>query len=130
VAGYASKGRKLALNPVGHKDIGATIFHEIAHIVLGHTEDDSPYAGVHRGVKEFQAEAVAYLLANELLTDKQWSPSESRAYVQGWLKGTNADQVVLGDDGEVKETHVRAIFGAVNKILKAGRPQKVSQDAK
>ena len=52
---------------------------------------------------------MAYLLAHELdLTD--WDASESRAYVRGWLSG-----------GEVSDKDIRQIFGAVSKILNAGR---------
>lgn len=106
--GY-STGRKFALNPVAAHPY-KTLFHELGHIVLGHTsaEQVGDYQS-HRGIKEFQAEAVAYLLAHELdLTD--WDASESRAYVRGWLSG-----------GEVSDKDIRQVFGAVSKILNAGR---------
>ncbi len=106
--GY-STGRTYAINPVAAHP-WKTLFHELAHIVLGHTDE----AGIkeysqHRGLMEFQAEAAAYLLAHELeLTD--WDASESRAYVRNWL-----------GDNEVGEKAIQAVFGAVNKILVAGR---------
>ena len=109
--GYSQK-REFALNPVAAHPM-KTLFHELGHIVLGHTGDDqiAEYSG-HRGIKEFQAEAVAYLLAHELdLTD--WDASESRAYVRGWLHG-----------GEVSDKDIRQVFGAVGKILAAGRAPK------
>ncbi|HNJ78241.1 MAG TPA: hypothetical protein PKX56_02715 [Marmoricola sp.] len=106
--GY-STGRTYAINPVAAHP-WKTLFHELAHIVLGHTDE----AGIkeyqqHRGLMEFQAEATAYLLAHELdLTD--WDASESRAYVRNWL-----------GENEVSEKTVQAIFGAADKILRAGR---------
>jgi len=112
--GYSS-GREFALNPVAAHP-WKTTFHELAHIVLGHTSDEGvkEYAS-HRGIMEFQAEAVAYIVSHELeLTD--WDASESRAYVRGWLGG-----------GEVSDKHIRQVFGAVSKILNAGR-SKVEEE--
>lgn len=86
------------------------VWHEIGHVMLGHTTDcadgESPCS---RGVGEFQAESVAYLLAHELELDA-WAPEESRAYIQHWL----------GDE-QVTDAHIRAVFTTVDKILKAGR---------
>lgn len=115
--GY-SHGRKFALNPVAAHPM-KTLFHEIGHIVLGHTSDEQigDYAS-HRGIKEFQAEATAYLLAHELGLDN-WDASESRAYVRGWLAG-----------GEVSDKDIRQVFGAVSKILNAGRkPEEAEGEA-
>ncbi|MEW2484522.1 hypothetical protein AB0876_33525 [Mycobacterium sp. NPDC049093] len=114
--GY-SFDRKFAVSPVSVHPI-KTAHHELAHIVLGHTTeaaaDGEPLC---RGVREFQAEGVAYLLAHETgLTD--WAPEESRAYIQGWL----------GDE-EVTDRHIRAVFSAVDKILTAGRAVTAVDDA-
>jgi antirestriction protein ArdC len=113
--GY-STGREFALNPVAAHPM-KTLFHELGHIVLGHTaEDKLAEYQTHRGIKEFQAEAVAYLLAHELGLDN-WDASESRAYVRGWLHG-----------GEVSDKDIRQVFGAVGKILQAGRtPEEVEE---
>lgn len=114
--GY-STGREFAINPVAAHPMKTT-FHELGHIVLGHTSDEqiAEYS-THRGIKEFQAEAVAYLLAHELdLTD--WDASESRAYVRQWLDG-----------GEVSEKDIRQVFGAVSKILTAGRSAAEADEA-
>lgn len=106
--GY-SVGRKFAVSPVAVYPM-KTLFHELGHIVLGHTADcregESPCS---RGVAEFQAESVAYLLAHELDLG-QWAPDESRAYIQNWL----------GDE-QVTDRHIREVFTAVDKILAAGR---------
>ncbi len=106
--GYAV-GRTVAVSPVAKSPL-RTLLHEIGHVMLGHTTGGAESEGpCSRGVAEFQAESVAYLIAHELeLVD--WSPEESRAYIQGWL----------GDE-QVTDTHIRAVFSAVDKILKAGR---------
>lgn len=111
-AGY-SIDRKLAINPVAPYPI-KTLMHEMAHIVLGHTTPDqtSEYMQ-HRGLFEFQAEATAYLVMNELDLLEFMNASESRAYVQGWLKGETPDDKVI-----------RKVFGATETILKAGRPER------
>lgn len=66
----------------------------------------------HRGVFEFQAESSAYLGMNELGSTEQMNASESRHYIQSWLDGR-----------EPTEKHIRAVFGTVDKILKAGRAE-------
>lgn len=105
--GY-STGKTFAINPVAKFPIKTTM-HELGHIVLGHTTGEN--AG-HRGVQEFQAEAVAYLVCKELEVEA-YDQSASRAYIQGWL----SDQTP--DDKAIKQ-----VFKAVNDILTAGRPQK------
>lgn len=107
--GY-SFGRKFAVSPVAVYPM-KTVFHELAHIVLGHTGDSADgQRPCSRGVCEFQAEAVAYLAAHEL-NFCDWSPEESRAYIQHWLGG---EELTSGD--------IRPVFAAVDKILVAGRP--------
>ena len=104
------KGKVIAINPAAVYPT-KTLFHELAHLVLGHCKgltDGNPVCARH--IAEVQAEAVAYLVAKELeLLD--WAPEESRGYIQHWLSG---------DD--VEEKAISQIFSAVNKILVAGRP--------
>lgn len=116
---YEKDGKKVyAINPLAAYPL-KTALHELAHIVLGHTKQDDHG---HRGVQEFQAEAVAYLAAKELeLVD--WNPAESRAYIQNWLNGTG-----VGVEG-VTDTQIRQVFGAVDKILRAGRTAQAEQEA-
>ncbi len=107
--GY-SVDRKIAVSEMARYPV-KTAFHELAHVVLGHTSaeaqrDDEQLC---RGVREFQAETVAYLIAHETgLT--AWAPEESRAYIQTWL-----------GNQEVTDRHIRSVFTAVDKILTAGR---------
>ena len=84
VQGYAT-GRTMALNPLSTLK-HTTRFHELAHVVLGHTESgmrvDS--AALDRTVEEVEAEGTAYLLCATLGLP---GLDDSRAYVQHWLSG-------------------------------------------
>jgi len=112
IQGYSS-GNELAINPVAAYPF-KTLFHEIGHIVLGHTTPDAleEYA-THRGVKEFEAEATAYLSLNELDALDQFDAAESRAYIQSWLKGATPE-----------DASIKRVFNATDKILKAGREEQ------
>lgn len=105
-----SVGNEFAVNPMARYPLKTTI-HEMGHIVLGHT---TPAAlldgGEHRGIHEFQAEGTAHIVMNELDEPDQWDAAESRAYIQGWLKGQRPSDV-----------HIRGVFTASDRILKAGR---------
>ncbi len=109
IQGYA-RGHDVAINPFAvHPN--KTLFHELGHIVLGHTMSDSLVEYVqHRGVMEFQAEATAHLTMNELgqLTDEM--ATHSRGYIQGWLEGERPP-----------DKAIRQVFSATDTILKAGR---------
>lgn len=107
--GY-SMGRDFAINPVAVNPLRTT-FHELGHIVLGHTEGErrTEYA-THRGLMEFQAEATAYLTTNELGVQTDEDRAHSRGYIQGWLR-----------DERPPEASIREVFSATDRILKAGR---------
>ncbi len=105
--GYAVSN-KIAVNPVAvlpHK----TRFHEIAHVVLGHTKEGqlSDSEATPRDVREVEAEGVAYILCS--LLDLP-GLHESRGYIQNWLRGA-----------EVTDKTAQRIFSAANKILEAGQ---------
>ena len=109
--GYA-RGKSFAINPLAvlpHK----TRFHELAHIVLGHTKDTdfSDEAELAKDVREVEAESTAYILCNVLSLP---GLEESRGYIQNWL-----------GQGSLQDKTAQRIFSAANKILKAGQPQKV-----
>ena len=109
VQGYAVKRRiavsKLADYP--HK----TRFHEMAHVVLGHTlaADCQDAASTPRSLQEVEAEGVAFLLCSILDLPGQ---DESRAYIQSWLEGD-----------PLPEKSVQRIFKVSQEILEAGRPK-------
>jgi hypothetical protein len=109
VQGY-SHGLELAINPLAvHPE--KTLMHELGHIVLGHTVEHAlgEYQ-THRGIKEFQAESVAYLAMNELGMLDEESASHSRGYIQHWLKGE-----------QPPDKAIQQVFRATEAILRAGR---------
>ena len=107
--GYAMSNH-IAVNPVAvlpHK----TRFHEIAHVVLGHTKEGqmADNESTPRDVREVEAEGVAYILCS--LLDLP-GLHESRGYIQNWLQGA-----------EVSDKTAQRIFSAANKILEAGKAE-------
>jgi hypothetical protein len=60
-----------------------------------------------RDIREVEAESVAYILCSVLDLP---GLTESRGYIQGWLAG-----------GEISDKSAQRIFGAADKILKAGK---------
>jgi antirestriction protein ArdC len=105
--GYAT-GRNIAINPVAalpHK----TRFHELAHIVLGHTAEHTMTDSetTPKDIREVEAESVAYICCSILgLTGLE----ECRGYIQHWLAGN-----------DISDKSAQKIFGTAEKILKAGR---------
>jgi hypothetical protein len=109
VQGY-SAGVDIAINPVAvHPE--KTLMHELGHVVLGHTLPHSldDYQ-THRGIKEFQAEATAYLTMNELEQLDEETAAHSRGYIQHYLQGERPP-----------EQAIRQVFTAAERILRAGR---------
>jgi N-terminal domain of anti-restriction factor ArdC len=107
VQGYARK-REIAISPLAqlpHK----TLFHEVAHIELGHTveSDFSDSEITPRNLREVEAEAVAMLICESL----ELPGSEfCKGYIQNWLQGD-----------VIPEKSAMKIFGAADRILRAGR---------
>lgn len=123
---YEADGKKaIAINPAAAFP-QKTLLHELAHVALRHTAKAEDGADMHRGLAEFEAETTAYLVAKELeLVD--WNPAESRAYIQNWL--ANAGHDPEGSNGSAfDEKNIQRIFGAVNRILLAGRAAKSEAD--
>lgn len=109
--GYARE-RNLAVSPLAEKP-HKTLFHEIAHIVLGHTTDSEQVDGkdIPLNLAEVEAEAVALILLEVLeLDDAEYC----RGYIQSWLK----------DSKEIPETNAARIFSAASEILSAGTGKK------
>jgi hypothetical protein len=114
--GY-SHGVEFAINLIAVNPT-KTRFHEIAHIVLGHTipARHAEYA-THRGIGEFQAEAVAYLAMNELGQLDDQTARVSRAYIRHWL-----------NDERPPDKSIQQVFRATDAILKAGRAAPSSDE--
>ena len=93
------------LNPLKHK----TRFHEMAHVLLGHTKDTylSENTDLPKSIKEVEAEGVAFLMLNLLNLDGK---KESRGYIQGWLQGN-----------PISEESAKRIFTVTDKLFKAGQ---------
>lgn len=105
--GYA-QGRTIAVSPVAalpHK----TRFHELAHVVLGHTTESMCADGdtTPRDVREVEAESVAYILCALLGLP---GLDEARGYVQSWAQGC-----------AITEKSAQRIYKAADTIYKAGR---------
>lgn len=104
-----STGKQVAISPIAVYPF-KTLAHEIAHVCHGHTTDEgmAEYQG-HRGLYEFQAEATAYLVLNDLGALEQFDPAESRAYIQTWLRGE-----------EPPESAIKRVFTVADRIIRAG----------
>jgi hypothetical protein len=85
-----------------------TLFHEAAHIELGHTLEASFTDAeiTPRSLREAEAEAVALLLCESLELP---GPELSRGYIQSWLRGD-----------VIPEKSAQKIFEAADRILRAG----------
>ena len=109
VQGYA-KGRSVAINPVAEQP-ESTLFHEVAHIVLGHTAEGSLNSDskdrTPRDIRELEAECVALLCCESLGLP---GAAQSRGYIQSWFRGD-----------QVPERSAQRIFTATDASLKAGR---------
>lgn len=106
--GYAQRN-EIAVNPLDeHK--AATRFHEIAHIMLGHTKDGAKVIEEVtrvKSLKEVEAEAVALLCLSALGIP---GAEFCRSYIQGWLRGAESIPV----------DSAQKIMVVADRILKAG----------
>ena len=113
--GYARK-RQIAINPVAqlpHK----TLFHEAAHVILGHTSeaDFTDTERTPKNLREVEAEAVALLCCEALNLE---GADFCRGYIQNWLCPA------IGYNGDaIPERSAQKIFRAADQILRAGRLQ-------
>ena len=113
--GFARR-RQIAINPVAqlpHK----TLFHEAAHVTLGHTAEGDCADGetTPRSLREVEAEAVALLCCESLgLAGADYC----RGYIQNWLyRGVGFDAMAI------PEKSAQKIFRAANQIIRAGCTQ-------
>lgn len=108
VQGYA-KDRQVAINPVAQLPL-KTLFHELGHVLLGHTAEGevSDTDRTPKNLREVEAEAVALLCCEALGLE---GPEFSRGYIQSYWK----------DGQEIPETSCKKIITVAGKILKAGQ---------
>lgn len=113
--GYA-QSNKIAINPLAQLPY-KTRFHEIAHILLGHTKDGAKLIDNEttlRSLAEVEAESVALLCVSALnLPGAEFC----RSYIQGWLKGATS----------IPAESARKIMVVADKIIKAGTIGKVNE---
>jgi len=116
--GFARK-RQIAINPVAQLPY-KTLFHELAHVILGHTTeaDFADTATTPRSLREVEAEAVALLCCESLGLE---GADYCRGYIQNWLY-----QGVGFDADAIPEKSAQKIFRAADQIIRAGRPSKES----
>ena len=108
VMGYARE-RSIALNPLNplpHK----TRFHELAHVLLGHTAEGQQSDGevTPRNLRECEAEAVALLCCAALGLP---GLDDARGYLQHWWGQGNA----------IPERSAQHVLKVADAILKAGQ---------
>ncbi len=109
----SAKDRTYTINPLNqlpHK----TRFHEMAHIVLGHTESEACVDGeeLTKSIKEVEAESVALILCETLSLP---GCEYARGYIQHFLGAMGASAI--------PEKNAQRIFACAEKILKAGFPK-------
>jgi antirestriction protein ArdC len=111
IQGFSHK-RSISVSPIAvlpHK----TRFHEMAHVLLGHTaEADFTHGEIlPRDLRETEAECVALICCETLgLPGAEYS----RGYIQKWLEGKEV----------IPERCAQRIFTAADSILKAGTPRE------
>lgn len=108
VLGFARE-RSIAINPVNpmpHK----TRFHELAHVLLGHTAEGVQADGeiTPRNLRECEAEAVALLCLAALDLP---GVECSRGYIQSWW----------GAGNPIPERSAQRVLKAADQILRAGQ---------
>jgi len=109
--GYAKRGRKIAVSSIAALPV-KTLFHEIGHVMLGHTDegDLSDTERTPRDIREMEAEAVSLLCCESLgLPGAEYS----RGYIQSWGQGQ-----------AFTERSAQRIFRAADQILRGGYPGK------
>lgn len=113
--GYARQ-RTIAVSPLAALPLKTT-FHEMAHVVLGHTTEAQQTDGERtpRSLREVEAEAVAMLCCASLQLP---GIEYSRGYIQAWNR-----------DGEgIPERSAARMFKTADQILRAGRPEDTTRD--
>lgn len=106
--GFA-RGRTISINPVNPMPY-KTRFHELAHVLLGHTAEGAQTDSeiTPRSLCECEAEAVALLCCAALELP---GVEHSRGYIQSWW----------GSGNPIPERSAQRVLKAADQILRAGR---------
>jgi antirestriction protein ArdC len=115
VMGFA-RSRQIAISPLNslpHK----TLFHELGHVLLGHTSEGDQADGqvTTRSVRECEAEAVALVCCEALGLA---GADQCRGYIQSWW----------GAGNPIPEDSARRILRVADQILRAGRQTEPTED--
>jgi antirestriction protein ArdC len=113
--GYAKK-RSIAISPLAFAPF-KTLFHELAHVTLGHTAelDFLDSESTPKSLREVEAESVTLILCESLNLP---GAHFARGYIQSWLAGD-----------VIPEKSAQKIFRAADRILKAGVHVEVAEAA-
>ena len=105
--GYARE-RSIAINPLNPLP-WKTRFHELAHVLLGHTAEGSQADGelTPRSLRECEAEAVALLCCAALELP---GAVEARGYIQHWW----------GQGRAIPEKSAQTVLRVADQVLKGG----------
>jgi antirestriction protein ArdC len=102
------EGRRVVIGShLSPEHAAKTLIHELAHIVLGHTDDLTEYAE-HRGLMETEAESVAYVVAGLVGFD---TAAYSIGYVAGW---SDADTDLIRSTAARVLTAAHQVAGILN----------------
>jgi hypothetical protein len=112
--GFA-RARQVAVSPLNPEPHG-TLFHEVAHVLLGHTADgeQADSERTPRSLRECEAEAVALLCCEALGLP---GADECRGYIQMWWGQGNA----------IPEKSAQRIMKVADQIIRAGRDEQAVQ---
>jgi len=107
IQGFARR-REIAVSPIAAIQCKTT-FHEVAHVILGHTESEKliDLDQIDRNIREVEAESVALICCESLGLP---GAEAARGYIQHWLKG----------EREIPNRSAARIFNAAQTILRAG----------
>ncbi|MCZ7625101.1 MAG: DUF1738 domain-containing protein [Candidatus Methylomirabilota bacterium] len=120
--GYAI-GRSVAISPIAQLPF-KTLFHELGHILLGHTES-APHDPIDppRALKEGEAEGVALLVLEALGLP---GAAYCRGYIQAYLSDLSACHTQAG--AAFLSASAYRIIQAADAILRAGRPTSSAEE--
>ena len=107
--GY-SRGVEIAISPIASDPFRTTI-HEAGHIACGHTLDHAlDNETYHRGIQEFQAEGIAYVVLKLLNVMDEQAARYSRGYIKHYLQNEKPP-----------ESAIRQVLSVADRIWRAGR---------